>query len=401
MDRLRRRPTFAASQQAQRARRLLARRYGEAGALTAVGVACGATGLLAEHTHLAPGYALLQHLPYGTAVALRPGHRAETRIVFEEEPESAPSPLVGAPDDWTLSPSGPPLADHAPRWIRVVEAVLRAQKAGPLDVAVVTTVPAMFRSAYWAALATALARAFASAQHPVPSLDTLQRCLETVLDRPFSAAYLHALTEPSRPAPQASTEAASLVLVDTFSHEHVQVPPPPTETLAWGAVEVPPAPVAAGALRADVEHLDKALAHLQTTDFPRLRSLHALDHQNQQHALTLLPERLRPITRYVMGENRRVPRLVAALRRQDVQMLGALLFMAHHAARTDAQRTSHTADALVEHARGLTVEGLFGAVQVDPSGALLVAGQPYELPRVLDQLEQAAPADASVAPFLL
>ncbi|MEM9664403.1 MAG: hypothetical protein AAF970_05675 [Bacteroidota bacterium] len=369
LHRLQDRSVFTPSEGVQQACRLLADRFGEATAPAATGVARGAAGLLAEHTHYAPGFALLQPLPFGTAVALRPCVSADTQVAFDD-----------TDGRWTLS-SETRLPPETPSWVRVVEAVLhRLAPASPgLEVAVVTTIPASFRAAYWAALAVALARALSGHTPPPDVLTTLQAALEEVLGRPFSVAYLKAA---------ATVEGSDVTLVDTITREHLPVPSLPAETLAWAVVEVETSNVSPSTLHRDVDRLDTALSHLRAGAFTGLTTLRDLEHQDLQRALTLIPSALRPITRYVIGDNRRVPRMVAALRRQDPQMLGALLLMSHHAARTDALATSHAADAVVEQIQARTAEGLFGAALVDPNGAVLVAGRPYVLPQALDQLTQ-------------
>jgi galactokinase len=69
-----------------------------------------------------------------------------------------------------------------------------------------------------------------------------------------------------------------------------------------------------------------------------------------------LPARLTSVARHLVTDNRRVQKMVAALRRSDWQMVGALLLMSHASRRDAWQGTSAEADFLVEHVEATTLE---------------------------------------------
>jgi galactokinase len=79
----------------------------------------------------------------------------------------------------------------------------------------------------------------------------------------------------------------------------------------------------------------------------------------------------------LVTENRRVQKHVAALRRDDWQMVGALLLMSHASLRDDWKGTTAAADTLVEAVEARTHDGLYGACMTERGGGVLVVGRPH------------------------
>jgi len=107
---------------------------------------------------------------------------------------------------------------------------------------------------------------------------------------------------------------------------------------------------------------------------------------------------MRPGLKYLVTENRRVQRLVAAIRNEDWQLMGGLMFMSHASRRDDWGITSPIQDFVVDEAERFTIEGVYGASQVGEGSFVLIAGQPIRLPAFLDHLRNSWPAHASGRP---
>ena len=102
-----------------------------------------------------------------------------------------------------------------------------------------------------------------------------------------------------------------------------------------------------------------------------------------------MPRRLRPVVRHVVTENGRVQKLVAAIRRHDWQMFGALLLMSHASLRDDWQRSNDEIDFVVEQVEAMSLDGMYGACVTGRGGCVLVLGQPFVVPRCLDRIKTA------------
>lgn len=255
--------------------------------------------------------------------------------------------------------------------------------------------PDVGRDGAHAALAIALWRALRTLRgaERLPAalhadLDTLRAAVASALGLPFGLAPLLAA---------AAGTAATLLLVDTATREFLPVELPAPTALALVLLDSGPA------VRPDAEAerrrragAQEVLRQLRAEGFPHLRSFRELEHRDLHRALDALPPRLRPLARHVVTENRRVQRMVTALRRGDWQMTGALLLMTHASRRDHLGATHPAADALVEAVEGMTFDGLYGAGQTGRDGPLVLAGQPHTTPAALDRL--AAP-DTDAAPL--
>lgn len=401
LDRMQEPPPLAPTALAGRAQALLEDRFGApAQPAPAVAFARGCTGLLGSHTHYADGFALLLPLPYGTAVAAC--HRAGasvSHIAFD-----------GSDRTWTFDAAAPQEGEagsegearsegETPSWARVVqETVRQARPAAQVNVAVASTVPAACFDAYMAALGMAAARALHALDHgSPPAADAMREAARARLTActglPFSIAYLIAadtgasVTE-ADPDQAAATQA--LVLVDTVTREHLAVEALPRDGLGWGKIGVGGALPQAPAFHHHCKALaDEALAHLRAAGFDALASFRDLEHRDLERAAAAVPERLQRIVRYFVGENRRVQRMVAAARRADGQMFGALLLMSHAALKGSLGASSERLDAAVRAAEAMTIDGMYGACATGRGGCVLAAGQPFVVPAYLDRVTAA------------
>lgn len=372
LDRMQQRSVLRPAEVTAQAQDLLARRLGTSERDVAVTFAHGSTGLLGGHTHYFDGFALLMPLHAGTAVAVRACDGAATRLVFEGEERT-----------WTFGPSDSTEEDR-PSWVRIVEDTVRTWVPADIavEIAVVSTIRPSLTDAYFAALGVATVRAvqaLASVPASTPELmEDVRARIEASTGFPFSVAYPIA-ADIGRP--QAYT------LVDTADQDHLPVPAPPDDALGWGLVVSheglmrPPA-----FFQQRKAAVQRAVERIAARAMPGLTSLRELEHRHLQQVLEVLPGDLRPLVRHLVGDNQRVQRLVAALKKQDWQMFGALLLMSHASLRADWGSSDAQVDFVVGEVEARTFDGLYGAFATGRSGSVLVAGRPFAVPPALDSI---------------
>ena len=362
----------------RRARQLLDDTFGADAAEPATALAHGVVGLQADQTHYSDGFALLLGLPQAVAVALQPS--PSTRAVFAPE---------GSVHDLSA-------ADAPHEGVSVIRAVLDAcYPDGGLDVAVVSTVPSICRDAALSALAVAVARAVAeldAAQPPCANeprtirdelLPVLTRRLAEITDRPLSIAYPLAATV---------AEPRMFVLVDTGTREHLPVETDALSALDWAVLDVGTGPpvVAPDVHRTRRREAEAALERIRASGVADIQAFRDLEHRDLQDATDVLPEKLRPVARHLVTENRRVQKHVAAMRRGDWQMIGALLLMSHASHRAHFGDSSDRIDAVVADVEDLTFAGgVYGACLASRDGAVLVTGRPPSFASGLQSLADA------------
>lgn len=359
------------------ARALLDERFGPATAPSFVGFAPGCVGLMSEHTHFFDGFALLMPLPSGTAVAVRKGEGSTSRLAVEHVPGSIELRKGELASEQDLDFARLTICLLA----EMLPLVLPAEV--PLDVALVSTVSEERPDAYLSALGVAFGHACGllegggTPNRHVP--EHVARVISGCARRPFGPAY---------PLTVSGGPSDSFALVDAGTGERLALEGMSQEALGWGLVQT-----GCAALRpvtfyhALRERTAEALAVLQRNGFKELRSFRHLEHRDLQRALGVLPDGLAPIVRYLVSENRRVQKLVAAVRRRDWQLLGALLLMSHAAKRNDLGLSCPEADFAVEQVEGMSMEGLYGATLTGWGGTVVVAGQPFMVPKALDRIQ--------------
>ena len=328
--------------------------------------AYGPTGLISTHTHYFPGFALLLSLPLGTGIVAVADPDASIR--FE-----------GGSRSWPRDEIGP----ESPTWVRVVDATLRAFgcPAGDTSFMVASTVYPYCRDAYMAALAVAVsdvAMQVSGTEVDEPErINRLRQIVERETGLPFGRANLIASLH---------AEEGRYLLVDTLTYEHLPVLIDGEENIGWGLAlaECRP-PATPDEYRQRRVAADEAVTLLQQI-FPRLSSLRELEHRDLDRALSALPERLRPTVRHLVTENRRVQKLVAALRKRDWQLVGALLLMSHASHRTEWRDTTPQTDFIVDLVEETTIDGMFGGCTSSRGGCAVVCGHPFSVPQYLDRL---------------
>lgn len=369
------------------ARELLVARMGTAEPSVSTAYACGTVGVQADQTHYSDGFGLFLPLQQGVAVAARPA--AEARITF-----------AGADPIWTDEASSPP------PWVVIVRRILQELLADQqAEVAVVSTVPGVCRDGYFAALAVAVTRvaraldlATALDLNNVPSLrDDLMPLLAgeigAAFDRPYSTGYLLATIAGTDPA---------FTLVDTTTREHLPVETEARTALRWAVVDPNGSePRDAAFHRRRQKEAQQALRVLRANGFEQLKAFRDLEHRDLEAAVDVLPEALRLVARHLVTENRRVQKHVAAMRRSDWQMIGALLLMSHASQRDQWDSTTDAVDAVVAKAEERTHDGLYGACMTGRSGAVLVVGRPSAFGRELRRLSAEVAETLGTPPRLL
>lgn len=373
LDRMQKREFLRPDQHVERVRALLGERLGvQPQAATEAVFAHAGTGLLGEHTHYFDGFAFLLSLPLGTAVAIRQTTASASRVVFE-----------GSAATWTFDCAHPEAGEAGrPVWVRIVQRLAGRMGAGQVEVAVASTVHASCMDAYLSALGMAAAHAlqalFARPESPPELWRLVVDIVVETARTPFSIAY-PIVADVGRP------DAFSLVDVATL--EHLPLEAPPHDVLGWGLVDIGVGPMRDAAFyRKRKVMAEEAVSVLKEKVFPGLGSLRDLEHRQLQPALDALPRRLRPVVRHLVTENRRVQKMVAAARRRDWQMFGALLLMSHASLRNDWASTSDAVDLVVGQVEQMSIEGMYGACMTGRGGCVLVVGQPFIVPRCLDRI---------------
>lgn len=315
------------------------------------GAASGFVPIQAEHTHYFGGFGLLARLPQGVAVAARPN------------PDGAAVTAVGAD------------TERAARLIEALQARLARSdhESVRYEVAVVSTLAGGGEEALLGAVAAAFLRAVSPPAGP-PLASAAAGAIEEILGRPYGPSYY-----------LAAEVDAELVLVDAGTGEAIEVERP--ERAGFGLLEVGaehlPAPAVFWERAAVVE---SSLEQLREGGFANLSSLRRLEHQDLPGALQRIDSSARPIIRHLVAEDRRVTRIVAALKRSDPQLVGALLLMSFASQRDDLRSSVAFVDAAIEYAEA--AEGVYGARMAGAGygGRILLVGRPFLIPHYLEEI---------------
>lgn len=359
----------------ERARTALEKYSGAGQARSGTGFAHGSMGLLAEHTHYFDGFALFFSLPSGAATTVRVAEGAVSRLALAEEGEV-----------WLDGPDRP-VPEAAPAPVRVVFETFRrlAPEGVQADIAVANAVPASCADACVATLAVATARAceqvFPPSGEARRACETAHAAIEASLDRSFSPAYLVA-AEQGRPEQYSFVDAATL--------ECMSLDAAPEDALAFGLVDTEDRTYFdPGAAPRKRKMADEAAAALRKKGFAGVTSLRELEHRDLPAATDALPFRLRPALRWLVKENQRVPKLVGAVQRKDWQLFGALLLMSDAVTRKDWGGTTEVSEKVVDEVDAMSMDGMYGAFPIHRGRAVVMAGQPFVVPRCLHRVRVA------------
>jgi galactokinase len=328
-----------------------------------VAAGIGHIALVSEHTHYFNGFALLLPLPQAVVVALGPRASGPTQVSIE-----------------TVNEFG----QYPGRCKEVVEEVCREFGGESVfEVAAVSSVLAAYPDAYRSALAVATGRAVLEATgQSLPRAGFLHRvrdALERGTGIPQSMAYVLAADSPAQ---------TDFVLIDTATLEFLPVGKPGGDVLGWGLITVKQdAMKSPDFYVARREQTNVLVERLQAHDMLVEGSLRDLEHRDLERGLALTSPDLQPILRHLVSENRRVQRLLVAIRRQDWQMFGALLLMSHSSLRNEWGSSGSEADFIVAEIEQRTTEGIFGGCLTGRSGCVLVVGRPFSVGRFMDDIE--------------
>lgn len=321
--------------------------------LAGVATASAFVPLLAEHTHYFGGFGLLARTAGGVAVAVGPSSSG-TRVIASGGNEEALRDMVSELGRRIGGGSDP-----------------------GLDVAIVCGAASSDAHGLLAAGGVSFMQAagFEGGAGRVARL--VAEVVETVLQRPFGPAYA-----------LASLDGWPFVLVDAGTHEHVGIARP--DSLGVGTIEVGVGrPPTSEAFQARTRMVTSSIERLQSRGYADLTSLRDLEHQELPRALAIVEASARPFLRHLVTEDRRVPRMVTALRREDPQVLGALMLMSHASRRDDDDASIEEVEFIVDMAEA--ADGIYGARMAGPGygGAVVIVGRPFLLPDVADQIVEA------------
>lgn len=337
-------------------------------------------GVLSGHTHYFPGFALVLPVPAGYAVAVR----------------QVPGPSVRA--KVSGADTGVPLVDLADEG-RVLEGlVTRAgatQKASTgLEIALVRPAFTGCRTAGLTALGTAAVRALTEALNlpwsEAQQIEHVRGVLAAVLNAPFSSAL---------PLASYAGRVGTLSLIDTATGEHLSLALPDTDRLSWSVVAGLDGPMPGPSFfTMRLAEYARTLTLLQAGPFSMLRTARDLEHRDLPQALARLPKTLRPVLRHLVSENRRVPQMVAAVRRPSVHLLGGLLLISQASLRNDWGVQDHWIDTVM--AAGQGAEGVYGVRAVDEGRdrCALVVGQPVAVAVFLNRMQTTLQTQSGAQP---
>ena len=390
LDRMEERETIRPEQLGERAQALMNERFGPSAEAATVAFAHGPLGIISDHTHYFDGFAVFMPLPQGVAVAVRAAAGSVSRVALEESRQTATFDLDALAAEAGADPAVGIIAKLA----------RRGRREKQVEMAVVSTVPEGCRDAYLAALGVAVWRGLEVIEETALSPEEARpACLQAVRTAvaesagyPFSLAYAVAAYD-GRPGAFALADAGTL--------EQLALEKPSTQ-LGWGLVDMGVAPLHPPAFYQEIKaRAEEALGVIQKQGFGELTSLRDLEHRRLQQALGMQPPRLQPVVRYLVTENRRVQKLITAVRRRDWQMVGALLLMAHAARRSDVQATAPEIDFVIEQVEAMTAEGMYGASATGHGACVLVAGQSFVVPACLDQVRTSYAKRFDTAPHVM
>jgi len=386
LNRMQEREFLSPDQYAVNAKGLLIDRLGDTGKEIRTGFAYGAVGVQADHTIYFNGFALLKSMHQGAAVACRASEDSSLRFVFEGVSKTYLFELPAVADDTD------PLVVRT--LCSLSEPFLASGKHG-LELAVVNTVPVNLETVFLSTVSTAALNAIESLRpkHESESdqVGFVQASIQEVIQSPMSPAFIIGARD---------RMPDSFVLVDTDTFEHVALDSPAMSAPDWALVAT-----GRGGTVSDRRHrvqmVQEIISRLREKRFPSLQTLRDLEHRDLETAMGVVPRRLRPALRSLVSENRRVQRMVAAIRQEDWQLLGAHLFMSHTSRKDDWMATSAMQDFVVEAAERFSLEGVYGAARTGEGPFVLVAGQPFRIPAFLDYLRNHWPDQATEGPETL
>ena len=345
------------------------------------GYAYGGLGLLAQHTSYYDGFAIALSMHHATAVCIRQSDLQENRIVFDES-----LALEVSSDEKNTNRK----RSNVIAWRQLVEDILQSMlpENTAVDVALVSAVPTASLESFIASLSVALAKAVANFQQlPLPdgAVDKIRSLIVAAIGAEFSKAFIMVSLD---------VHPGKLCIIDTKTDELIPFDAPARDKLAWALIEVDKdSPRDFDFYHGLGEKGKLALELLQKDPQFNYDSFRDIHHIDLQRVLNVLPQRYRFIVRHLVNENKRVQVMIGAIRREDWQKLGGLLFISHSSVSTEWKGSSKAIDMVVKEAENMSLDGVYGACMTGRGGAIVVVGLPLALPafikKVDDQLKSA------------
>ncbi len=342
-----------------------------------VGIAYGGVGLLAQHTSYYDGFAVILSLPQAAAVVIRKTKAPDHFVSFGED-------LL----DWhtEVRESGR-FASRVGRhqWAAIVEQILDNFLPAHtfVEVSVVSSVPPGCMEAFCASLAVATLKAvadFTQQELPENAVDRLRDVVSSSISAEFSKAFL-----------MVSFDAVpgQLAIIDTATEELLPFDAPASEALSWGLVEAE----TMSPRNFDFYHEcgvkgEEALALLHAGEFSKYESFRDVQHVDLPRVVGALPLEYRSIVRHLVNENKRVQAMIGAIRGEDWQKLGGLLFISHSSVSNELRGTNEVIDFVVSEAENMSSDGIYGACMTGRGGYVLVVGLPLAMHRFMDALKR-------------
>jgi len=332
-----------------------------------------AIGLQADHTHYFDGFGLMLPLRRGMAVASAPGAGSTSRLLVEGDDEA---------QRFSFHSDGTERESDTILLLKHVALQFGDDLPAAVDFALVSDVPGGLDPVFAASFAIAVHRSLEGITGlRIADESRIRRCtaaIQSFYGHPFSPAFLRAAN---------LVEFHSFVLVDTHSLSFVPLDFSENESPAWGLIDCSAGePVQLPKDRFTA--VDAITEKLGSKHFRDLQSLRDLEHRDLERAEKIVSRRHRGTLRLLVSENRRVQQLVTAIRKQDWQLCGTIMMIAHGARKQLWNATTTMQDEVVSFTERFSDKGVYGATQTGESGFVLVTGQPFSLPGFLDSVRE-------------
>lgn len=339
----------------------------------------GGVGLLTQHTSFFDGFAVLLSMPHNTGVVIRSGNSKEPVILFDD--------VLRSWDEENQVADRELVFNSMAGWQQLIQRLLlsfvpasESERPEGLCIAISSSIPPGCVEAFWASLAMSFTKAihkYYKLPEPVDLIDRVRWAIEGIWDSEFSKAFLLV---------SGRAEARSFCILDTATEELISFPLPANEHLAWGLLD-PGKPARASFYEACSQKGLEALEVIKNNPQAGYASYRDIPHADLARVLSLIPKRYRTIVKHLVNENKRVQAMIGAIRRDDWQLLGGLLFISHASLRDDLGGTSKSIDFVVDEAEKMSSDGILGACMTGRSGFVVLVGLPLVLPGFMEKVK--------------
>lgn len=390
LSRVREQEVILPEQMSMRSRQTLLDRFGDSVQTIATGFCHGSLGLLAQHTRFIGGFAVLLTIQQGVALSIRQGENKDSVIVFEgygkqwtvtETDTTTFSDQGIVPDTWV------PVLARGLKWLGLDTGY---------EIAVVCTIQPACTEPILAAISVALYRAAQDLKKmesdEADFLNHFQNLISNYYGSKFYKAYLvgayHGIPN-------------SFVTVDAVRGEYVVLDAPERQDMAWGLIDLGTGPPMTGSQYDKIQsRVNEALDLLKGAGYAQLNSIADIEHEELEKVLGSLPRRSRSVVRHLAQDNRRVQNMINAIRREDWQMVGAVLLMSHTSLKMDWGGTNTQIDAVVNMVEEMAFDGVYGACLTGRSGCVLIGGLPEAITECVNKIRLHFEASGEYVPVV-